>query len=511
MVDERILKYAKENFKKGFTLEEIRKGLIEQKLPLKTIDECISIVAQFQGDLKIRKRIWPFRKKKKHKEEEIKGAKKEKPLKEPKEIKVSKKEKPKKRSGFFSFLNKNVNKVRPKKGKSSKPVEIKKEKPQTLKKERPLITSLQDKPRSRFAPVSKKKKKFPYGLKVFFAVVFVIGFIILFLFLLTKYSPPPKKYVTISEFKVAEGVSFNVFQGSEINFTFEDEKYYIFIKEINSEKGYVKISGSLNETLWEGKQRSFNLDKDMAADLIFQLEEIGEKDVATLYLKEYGDFVCPENWECTEWGPCLEGFQKRICVDSNDCGTFKLKPSLEKTCIPGTKTYYDDGSGGSGYFINCGTENFNLVNTCLIESSVNCSKSNLMGSSGVEISGYILSLTKYFEIKGFDNESKCLFYQKDIAHSLDYSDELIQDLLDQGKTMEEIQEMKEQDNESVQNSVGLWSECKFDTEDLTAVLIEWNFGNYSSGVDCEIVNNVPVNCSFDGFFEGLECGVAFSP
>lgn len=536
MVDEKILKYVKENFKKGYTLEEIRKGLISQKLPLKTIDECISVIAQFQDDLKIRKRIWPFRKKKR--DPKIKTSE-GKTLKAPQEIKPRKKNifgffnknlkeiKPekarskvleqkkkeekkldeikriperKKTKGIFAFLKKDLKKVKPKKQKPPKPIKG--------KKERPLVTSLEERPRSRFAPSRKKTRGIPYGIKVFLAVLFVIGFIILFLFLLTKYSPPPKKYVTISEFKVLEGVSFDVFQGSEINFTFQDKPYYIFIKEVNSEKGYVKISGSMNETLWEGKSRSFNLDEDMKEDLIFQLENIGEKDVATLYIQEYGSFDCPENWNCTDWGPCIGGIQKRFCLDANKCGTTRNKPAFEKTCLSSNKTYYFDETGKEGYMFDCGNDDSSLVNDCFIGYSNNCSKVKMIGFSEIYVSDYVLGLRKYLEIKGFEN-GKCVFYQKDLGHFLEYSDEFVQSLLNQGYSLNEVREMEIQDNQSIQSSVGVWSKCKFEKEDLISVLVGWSSEDYSSGVDCEVENNTPLNCSYSGLFEDIECAIGF--
>ena len=42
--------------------------------------------------------------------------------------------------------------------------------------------------------------------------------------------------------------------------------------------------------------------------------------------------ICIENWECSEWGVCLEGKQERSCTDKNNCTTILLKPEIERAC-----------------------------------------------------------------------------------------------------------------------------------------------------------------------------------
>lgn len=43
--------------------------------------------------------------------------------------------------------------------------------------------------------------------------------------------------------------------------------------------------------------------------------------------------TCIEQWECSEWGECKDGKQKRLCRDNGFCKTEKLKPLEEKECI----------------------------------------------------------------------------------------------------------------------------------------------------------------------------------
>ncbi|RME52239.1 hypothetical protein D6783_05475 [Candidatus Woesearchaeota archaeon] len=42
--------------------------------------------------------------------------------------------------------------------------------------------------------------------------------------------------------------------------------------------------------------------------------------------------VCVPDWTCSDWLDCLNGFQKRVCVDSNRCQSLENKPAEEREC-----------------------------------------------------------------------------------------------------------------------------------------------------------------------------------
>jgi len=42
---------------------------------------------------------------------------------------------------------------------------------------------------------------------------------------------------------------------------------------------------------------------------------------------------CEENWICLSWGDCVNGQEKRTCVDRNNCGTFFSQPELIRECV----------------------------------------------------------------------------------------------------------------------------------------------------------------------------------
>lgn len=41
---------------------------------------------------------------------------------------------------------------------------------------------------------------------------------------------------------------------------------------------------------------------------------------------------CAESWVCSDWSACFDSQNQRNCVDEHGCGTFVLKPALQKYC-----------------------------------------------------------------------------------------------------------------------------------------------------------------------------------
>lgn len=63
-----------------------------------------------------------------------------------------------------------------------------------------------------------------------------------------------------------------------------------------------------------------------------------------------GGYSCQESWQCTPWGVCSAGVQKRTCIDVNKCGVIKNRPVEEQSCsvtqvsstVPETKTVSEE-------------------------------------------------------------------------------------------------------------------------------------------------------------------------
>jgi hypothetical protein len=69
---------------------------------------------------------------------------------------------------------------------------------------------------------------------------------------------------------------------------------------------------------------------------------------------------CIPNWVCSEWLDCFNGIEKRVCVDSNECGGESSEPITQRACeviAPGNESMFPDfdqetpGDGITGFLI----------------------------------------------------------------------------------------------------------------------------------------------------------------
>lgn len=66
-------------------------------------------------------------------------------------------------------------------------------------------------------------------------------------------------------------------------------------------------------------------------------------------------FGCYENWDCSEWTICSGGRKTRTCVERNDCGTEKYKPSESMSCFADVTATCSDGFKNQGETkVDCG-------------------------------------------------------------------------------------------------------------------------------------------------------------
>ncbi|MBW2990998.1 hypothetical protein KY348_04815 [Candidatus Woesearchaeota archaeon] len=116
---------------------------------------------------------------------------------------------------------------------------------------------------------------------------------------------------------------------------------------------------------------------------------------------------------------------------------------------------------------------------CFIEASENCELAEVTHIASIDFLGVTTTSTTLMEIQGMD-EDKCVYYQKTKSISVEFSEELKQQMRDGGATEEEINQAEQDANENAQQAVGERKTCKFDTSDLTALLEEWDAGNFST-------------------------------
>jgi len=65
---------------------------------------------------------------------------------------------------------------------------------------------------------------------------------------------------------------------------------------------------------------------------------------------DYLPLACVEHWSCGDWAGCSGNVQKRICIDSNLCQTYKFKPSESQVCDSGGHVAQSQGGAGGATF-----------------------------------------------------------------------------------------------------------------------------------------------------------------
>jgi len=58
-----------------------------------------------------------------------------------------------------------------------------------------------------------------------------------------------------------------------------------------------------------------------------QQGDVNEEDIYPSVLQ-----FCDVDWQCTQWGNCINGYKKRICVDANNCQYKYNTPITKLAC-----------------------------------------------------------------------------------------------------------------------------------------------------------------------------------
>lgn len=377
----------------------------------------------------------------------------------------------------------------------------------------------------------KSNKKIWLFLIIFIAIIITILFIFLFI----------KPSNTLSDDELFRGASVNLKPNQEVKFKVDNEEHKIILDSLHADSVDIVIqSRTIIGSLGVRETKKFDLDNDGKYDLKIRLIRI-ENGKAHLFIQEINEEVCVENWDCNEWSLCENGAQIRVCTDLNNCGTDEDKPDEEQSCTATCSS--GDGcqlncSGGdldcscsqqnatlcvdtwncNGTVINssdqgicCFWECIPILNVlecgqdwdCLINASQICSLTSFSSVGSTSIFKVIINSSTLIELKGIET-NKCVYYQRTESMNIEYSQELIQQMLNSGMTQQEIDLAEQQANESAQQTIGLELTCKFVPENLTAMLIRWKEGDVSSGFSCTL-SSEGANCTYIGDFEGAEC------
>lgn len=373
---------------------------------------------------------------------------------------------------------------------------------------------------------------------IFIGVFVVVLIIALFIFLFMKFSSNK-----ISSEELSEGTYFNMKVDKQFEFEIDEEEHKLILDAFGED--YVDLtvqSKPIKFTLKIGESKKFDLDNDEIYDLRIKLVRI-ENNKPYIFIKEISETICVEDWDCGEWSDCISKKQNRTCEDLANCGKNEDKPEEEQSCEEDSgmnmsniltcseqngkicnSTQICNGtiinSSNSGRccdgdcvlatkeVIDCGssilteetignTPNFD----CFIDASENCDFAKLSFTNSLDfgIFGLIATSTASMELRGIEL-NKCIYYQKTDSFSLKFNDELIQQMLENNITLEEINQAEQKANDDNQQLIGMGFICSFDIDDLNSVLKRWNNGTFSVGLQCE-----GMNCVATGDFENAEC------
>ena len=98
-----------------------------------------------------------------------------------------------------------------------------------------------------------------------------------------------------------------------------------------------------------------------------------------------GGTTCTPDWECDQWGPCVDDSQVRECSDNNNCNKDTNKPVEEQECqtidVEGPITICEFGSfvcrDSDLYKCNIEQTEWDFVKTC----SLGCDEAHCIGES----------------------------------------------------------------------------------------------------------------------------------
>lgn len=361
-------------------------------------------------------------------------------------------------------------------------------------------------------------KKLWIFLGISIAVVIVVLFIVLFIELSSR---------TISDDELSQGNFFNLEEDKEVKFKIGEEKHKIIVDSVYDDSIDIIIQSEIITTnIKIGETKEFDLDGDEVHDIQVKLESI-EDGVPYIFIKKISklsgtnNITCIENWVCTDWGICINKTKRRVCSDSNNCGTTINKPeesqacgeeeneSIVLTCSEQNGTICNQTEICNGTIINVSDSSKCCVGDCVLNVSggnlnetfgepvflfsfsgdlngfinnvsENCTNSNILCNTTFDLFGIgaFTEIIIYYELQGMEND-KCLFYSRNENYTFFYSEEFIQNALDSGVTQEEINEQLQITNQQYESLESLEGVCKYPVQDLVDMLRGWEQGNFS--------------------------------
>lgn len=350
------------------------------------------------------------------------------------------------------------------------------------------------------------KKRGSINSSLIWVILIFVIIIIAMIFFILKFQNINTTQTSVSQDALLSGASLSLEKGDRFIIDFAGLDYNFSINKINSSSVIIKTNkGEFFELSASSSLLGFDLDEDNIIDVLVSLIEINNKKVE-LYLEAPSiNSDCAEDWNCTDWSPCLNYLKKRVCVDLNKCNLNEGYIDAEVCTSPNIKEYYykSPASKKEASIINCGSGVGIFVNDCFVNASLTCSSAQFVNDISLDVFGVILKTQSLLKLK--EVNEKCVLYEEAQEISIKYGENLISDLLAQGYSLAEIAEEEAAANEVIQNYLGAWTECFFAKEDLISVLEQWKQGNLTSTSDCSFNEQGEFGCQYLGDFEKAVC------
>lgn len=129
----------------------------------------------------------------------------------------------------------------------------------------------------------------------------------------------------------------NLSVGSKVSLSFEGDTYDVkLVSTSSSAEAVIDINGISKSftTIQSSPPYSVDYMSTSAPSLRYVLTSINHPNSIKILLGVEVNLLieCTENWSCSDWSPCLNNQQTRVCNDLNQCGSKKNMSSLNQSC-----------------------------------------------------------------------------------------------------------------------------------------------------------------------------------
>ncbi len=342
-------------------------------------------------------------------------------------------------------------------------------------------------PTEPFRPQQKKPEKKGMKIKLSKNLIFILigaGFLVLLIVLLIVF----RGSSSISADKLAQGASVSLKQTKDVKFTVNNLEHTLTVNSISGSSVSITIlSTPMTTTLNTGETKKFDFETDGIYDLSVRLVGI-ESGKADLYIQKISE-ECVEEWDCTDWGDCIEGNQTRVCTDLTKCGTQKNKPAERQECevivsceeqngsictenqlCNGEITNSTDGDCCVGECEDIEPTNCGSSISCFMDNAENCTIASLTFESDVGNETWDETVEYYFEIKGLSGNDTCEVYNNLTDASGSFTQDGVNALTEEGKNETEIDQLEEDLNDAINSMIGDDGTCNYPISNLIEVL-----------------------------------------